>query len=62
VAQKLLASSDDLTAIAVDDEPDVPAMKGWRRAAFGKLALQLKNGEIALSANARGIDIVEFED
>jgi len=62
VAQKLLASSDDLTAIAVDDEPDVPAMKGWRRAAFGKLALQLKNGEIALSANARGTDIVEFED
>ncbi|MFT6772355.1 MAG: ribonuclease D [Paracoccaceae bacterium] len=62
VAQKLLASSDDLTVIAIDDIPDVPAMKGWRREAFGNLALQLKNGEIALSANARGIDIIEFED
>lgn len=62
VAQKLLASSDDLTRIAIEAEPDVPAMSGWRKAAFGALAMQLKKGEIALSANARGIEIVEFED
>ena len=62
VAQKLLANSDDLTRIANEDAPDVPAMKGWRKAAFGELAMQLKTGEIALSANANGIEIVEFED
>lgn len=62
VAQKLLASSDDLTRIANEDDPDVPAMTGWRRAAFGELALQLKTGRIALSANSNGIEIVEFED
>ncbi|MEO0682239.1 MAG: ribonuclease D [Pseudomonadota bacterium] len=62
VAPKLLASSDDLTRIATEDAPDVPAMSGWRRAAFGDLAMQLKRGEIALSAGAEGIEIVEFED
>ncbi|MEM6440281.1 MAG: ribonuclease D [Pseudomonadota bacterium] len=62
VAPKLLASSDDLMRIASEDAPDVPAMSGWRRAAFGELALQLKRGEIALSADRDGIEIVEFED
>jgi len=62
VAPKLLASSDDLVRIASEERPDVPAMSGWRRAAFGDLAMQLKRGEIALSAGAEGIEIVEFED
>ena len=52
----------DLTRIAVDESPDVPAMNGWRRMAFGDLALQLKRGEIALGAGGDGIEIVEFED
>ncbi|SDX31757.1 ribonuclease D [Albimonas donghaensis] len=62
VAPKLLASSDELTAIAGEDEPQVPALSGWRRAAFGELALQLKRGEIALSAHGGGVEIVEFDD
>ena len=62
VAPKLLASSEDLNLIAAEDEPDVPALSGWRRKAFGELALQLKRGEIALSANGTDIEIVEFDD
>lgn len=62
VAPKLLASSDDLNALAAEEHPDVPALAGWRRAAFGDLALQLKRGEIALSSNGGIIEIVEFED
>jgi ribonuclease D len=62
VAPKLLASSDDLNRIAAEDSPDVPALSGWRREAFGNLALQLKRGEIALSAEGGDIEIVEFED
>lgn len=62
VAPKLLASADDLNRIAAEEAPDVPALSGWRRKAFGELALQLKRGEIALSAEGGDIEIVEFED
>ncbi|TYO89457.1 ribonuclease D [Oceanicella actignis] len=62
VAPKLLASTEDLTRLANDDEPDVPALRGWRRKAFGELALQLRRGEIALSASRKGIEIVELDD
>lgn len=49
VAPRLIADSSDLEAIAVNGEPDVPAMKGWRRQLFGEDALRLKRGELALT-------------
>ncbi len=49
VAPKLIAGADDLERIAVDREPDVAALKGWRRKLFGEDALRLKQGELALS-------------
>lgn len=49
VAAKLIASTADLEALAVDDNADIPALKGWRFDVFGREALRLKNGEIALS-------------
>lgn len=48
VAPKIIASSDDLEAIAFDDEADVPALKGWRREVFGDKAIALKNGALSL--------------
>ncbi|HEV7338630.1 MULTISPECIES: ribonuclease D [Bosea] len=48
VAPKIIASSDDLEAIAFDDEADVPALQGWRREVFGEKALALKNGSLSL--------------
>lgn len=48
VAAKLVADSEDLEAIAVEANPDVPAMHGWRFEMFGKDALDLKAGKIAL--------------
>lgn len=48
VAAKLVADSDDLEAIATDANPDVPAVHGWRYEMFGKDALDLKAGKIAL--------------
>lgn len=48
VAAKLVAGSEDLEAIAVETNPDVPAMHGWRFEMFGKDALDLKAGKIAL--------------
>ncbi len=48
VAPKIIASSDDLEAIASDDEADVPALQGWRREVFGEKALALKSGSLGL--------------
>jgi ribonuclease D len=48
VAPKIIASSDDLEAIASDDAADVPALQGWRREVFGDKALALKSGELGL--------------
>jgi ribonuclease D len=49
VAPRLIAGSDDLERIAVEAQPDIPALKGWRRRLFGEDALRLKRGEIALT-------------
>jgi len=59
VAQKLLASADDLDAIAADDNADVPALLGWRYEIFGKDAIALKHGRLALTARNNRVALVE---
>lgn len=49
VAPRLIAGTDDLERIAIEREPDVAALHGWRRDLFGADALRLKAGEIALT-------------
>ena len=49
VATKLIADSSDLDRIASEHEPDVIALKGWRRELFGEEALRVKRGEVAIS-------------
>ena len=49
VAQRLVASGDDLDRIAADDQADVPALHGWRKDIFGEDALKLKHGQLALT-------------
>lgn len=51
VAAKLVADSDDLERLAVEEKPDIPALQGWRFEVFGKDALAMKAGEIGLSLN-----------
>ena len=60
VAQKLIASSSDLDELANQDEPLIPALKGWRRKVFGNDALKLKSGEIALSSKNGNLKIIEL--
>lgn len=49
VASKVIATVDDLEQIAVDDNADVGALHGWRHELFGKDALALKHGRLALA-------------
>ena len=60
VAQKLVASANDLELIAADDEADVPAMSGWRREIFGADALALKHGRLALTTVGRRVKVVSL--
>lgn len=53
VAEKLIASSDDVDLLAAEDNPDIPALKGWRFDVFGKDATALKNGKLALCYNPK---------
>ena len=58
-AQKLIASSTDLMAIAAyGEDADVPALRGWRRNIFGADALELRGGGIALAVDQRRIRLV----
>jgi len=61
VAQKLVASSDDIEAIARDDEADVRALHGWRRELYGADALALKHGRLAITADGGALRVIELD-
>ena len=60
VAQKLIASTADLEAIAENDNANVLALTGWRKDVFGDDALLLKSGKIALSAAGDRIKVIRI--
>ncbi len=60
VAQRLIASSADIERLAGEDDPDVPALTGWRRDLFGEDALRLKRGEIGLSVSNGAVKVMEI--
>ena len=61
VATRIIASSDDIDAIVLDDDADVAALKGWRRKLFGEKALAVKHGRLALAATRKGVVEVPVE-
>lgn len=60
VAARILATSDDIDALVLDDNADVPALKGWRRKLFGDKALAIKHGKIGLAATRKGVIEIEL--
>ncbi len=57
VAPRLIASAAELDAIA-SGARDLPALAGWRAEVFGRDALRLAAGEIALSAQNGAVKVV----
>lgn len=55
VAARIIATSDDIDEIVLNDEADVAALRGWRRKIFGDKALAIKHGKIGLAATRKGI-------
>ncbi|QGM99144.1 ribonuclease D [Methylocystis parvus] len=62
VAAKMIATVEDLEAIANDDRADVPALRGWRRAIFGEKALELKRGRLALAVENGKVVTFDWHD
>ncbi len=62
VAGKLIATVDDLEAIAQSDNADVPALDGWRRKLFGDRAIELKHGRLALTVENGKVVTLEWQD
>jgi ribonuclease D len=62
VAAKMIATVDDLEAIAASDNADVLALKGWRRAVFGEKALELKRGRLALAVENGKVVTLDWQD
>lgn len=61
VAERLIASPDELDVLAGEKNPDLTVLKGWRFEVFGRDALELKAGKIAMKYNPdrRRIDIIK---
>lgn len=62
VAAKMIATVEDLEAIAADDNAKVPALTGWRRDLFGAQALELKHGRLALTIEQGKVIPLEWQD
>jgi ribonuclease D len=58
VAARLVASAEEIEAMVLDEAAPNPALTGWRADMFGKDALRLIHGEIALSAQGKRVKIV----
>ncbi len=62
VAGKMIATVDDLEAIAANDKADVPALQGWRRKLFGARAIELKHGKLALTVENGKVLVLEWRE
>ena len=58
IAPRLIASAEELEALASDDQAKIRALSGWRREIFGDMALRLKQGKIALAVKNGQILII----
>ncbi len=62
VAPKMIATVEDLEAIAASDRANVAALKGWRREIFGEKAIELKHGRLALSVENGKVVALEWRE
>ena len=60
VAPQMVANRNDLDMIATSDEPDVKALRGWRKVVFGADAIALKNGRLALTGDYERVRVIDL--
>ena len=63
VAQKLLASTNEIELIAAfGEDADVRTMAGWRRKLFGNDALKLCKGELGFVIKDRRLSLINLPE
>jgi ribonuclease D len=61
VAPRLIANAEDIERLAAGEDDDVAALKGWRGEVFGKDAIALRKGELAIALENGEAVVVELE-
>jgi ribonuclease D len=62
VAPRLIANADDVERLAAGDDDGVAALHGWRNEVFGKDAVALRQGSLAIALEGGEAVVVELED
>ncbi len=62
VAPRLIANADDIERLAAGEDQGVPALHGWRNEVFGKDAVALRQGSLAIALENGEAVVVELED
>ena len=62
VAPRLIANADDIERLAAHEDDGVAALHGWRAEVFGKDAVALRDGKLAIALERGEAVIVELED
>jgi ribonuclease D len=62
VAPRLIANNDDIERLAAGDDEGVAALQGWRNEVFGKDAVALRKGALAIALENGEAVVVELED
>jgi len=60
IPTRLIASNQDLDDLILNNNHNIPALKGWRFEVFGNDAIRLKNGEIAIYVGKDGMDLIKL--
>ncbi len=61
VAPRLIANAEDVERLAAQEDDGVAALHGWRNEVFGKDAIALRNGNLAIALENGEAVIVELE-
>jgi ribonuclease D len=61
VAPRLIANSEDIERLAAGEDDGVAALQGWRNDVFGKDALALRRGDLAIALENGEAVVVELE-
>jgi ribonuclease D len=62
VAPRLIANADDIEKLAAYEDEDVAALHGWRAEVFGRDALSLRKGDLAIALENGEAVVVELEE